>query len=249
MRRDALSIVVPTLGARTLVQMLGSCLLAGLHEDDEIVLVVDTHGEHGAETATRVEIVAESFASHVKESRGFPLSVVIGTLDAGRHVHGNPQRNRAIELATRPWIVGQDEDDIFTLRAFDAIRRAIDRVLDDATGPAGFGAGLTPRRDNRPRPLMFRFECLIRPPGARPFRQILPEHETITEGQIDGHSMVYPNDKLLLGTWTDRYESDYDFMTATVQNYRATGLDPVWSTEVIGIARPHQAPYASRSAL
>jgi hypothetical protein len=56
--------------------------------------------------------------------------------------------------------------------------------------------------------------------------------------------MVYPNVRSLLGTWSDRYESDFDFLTSTVEKYTAIGFAPIWYPNVIGVARPRQEPYA-----
>ena len=76
-------------------------------------------------------------------------------------------------------------------------------------------------------PLMFRFRS--------PRTGLLWQKQVIQCGRIGGHEFVVPNIPNRLGTWTDRYEGDYDFIVSTLAKWPPDSL--VWRPEVIALAR------------
>lgn len=129
-------------------------------------------------------------------------------LDAGEHAWGHPQVNLGIEHAKGDYLVFIDDDDEFTGDALTNIRRAI-RSLPE------------------PTPLMFRFHS--KRYGT------LWQRKVIEVGCIGGHEFVVPNIPERIGSWTDRYEGDFDFIQSTLERWPANSL--VWCEEIIAIAR------------
>lgn len=137
--------------------------------------------------------------------------------DGGRHAWGHPQRNHGARVARGRWLAWLGDDDVYLPGAFDAIGRAIHRVAD------------------APRVLLFRW--------IAPWKQVYwhtagflgPE-----PGFIDAECIVCPNDPAKLGTWTNRYQGDYDFITETVAKWGGPER-VVWQPEIIAQAQPSDA--------
>lgn len=131
--------------------------------------------------------------------------------DAGRHAWGHPQINFGMQHAEGDYILFQDDDDVYYPDALLNIRRAV-KHLDP------------------PRPLLFRFRA--QRAGGMVF---WTNRGLVAQARIGGHCMVVPNCKEKLGSWTDRYEGDFDFIVETLRLWEP--LEPVWRDEVIVLAR------------
>jgi glycosyltransferase involved in cell wall biosynthesis len=194
-----LSIVTPTQGRPTLERMIASGrdqLLPG----DEWLVVIDAH-EMAREA---VYAVARRVGAACPQCRAL-------SLDVGYHDHGHSQINHGMEEARGDWLVHMDDDDVFTVGALDAIRRAI-AALDG------------------PRPLLFRFEA---PFGRRPL--IWQRAGVLAPGTVGGHCLVHPNIAGAIGHFTSRYEGDYDCIRETLDLW---GGRVEWVDAVIARCRP-----------
>ena len=133
------------------------------------------------------------------------------------HMFGHPQFEYGQSLVTQDWIVGQDDDDIFTADAFAAIRAAIAYAEE-------------------PRPLLFRFKSYF---DGLVFWHT-PGPEWVRPGHIGGHCLCLPNVAGKIGLrardGTYRYESDYDWVADTLKKWEP--VEPLWCNHVISIARP-----------
>lgn len=115
-----------------------------------------------------------------------------------------------MQEARGDYLVFQDDDDMFAPDALLYIRRAT-------------------RHLKPPRPLIFKFK-IHRAGGVT-----LPRGRDLGLGKVGGHCLVVPNVKEKLGTWTDRYEGDWDFIEETLRLWEP--LEPVFRQEVITYAR------------
>ena len=131
--------------------------------------------------------------------------------NAGRAAWGHPQINYGMDYAEGDYLLFQDDDDVYAPDALLNVRRAV-KHLDP------------------PRPVLFKFKAARA--GGRTF---WVEQGVVKLGWIGGHCMVVPNVKERLGTWTDRYEGDFDFIEETLRLWEP--LEPVWRQEVIVHAR------------
>lgn len=135
---------------------------------------------------------------------------------------GNRQRNILLQEASGDLVCFQDQDDEFFPGALAAVR----------------GVALV----NPGRPLIFRNAIFQTgnnlTPRTIPWVVWMKEGE-LAKGQIDGHMIVVPNVKHMLGVWKeDAYEGDWHFVTETLQRYAAEGVLPCWRGEFISITRP-----------
>lgn len=128
---------------------------------------------------------------------------------AGYHAWGHPQINAGIAAAQGDYLVFIDDDDAFAPDAFTAIRLAV------------------AERDV-PCPHLFRFVAFD--------RRVLWHTREVQEGHLGGHQFVTPNLPGRLGTWTDRYNGDFDFIVSTLALWPQDAV--VWREEIISIARP-----------
>lgn len=184
----SLSIIIPTAGRATLTRAVQS-VLSQSGPDDELIVAIDTHG--GAPAVERMPGVR--YVEH----------------DAGAHDWGHSQINAAMAVACGSYILVNDDDDIYTPGAFDAVRGAIARQLI-------------------PRPLLFRHQAYN---GLTYWLK----KDWVCEGAIGGHSLVAPNDSARLGQWTDRYAGDFDAITGTLRYYDGAAD---WERPIIAYARP-----------
>lgn len=130
--------------------------------------------------------------------------------NAGRAAWGHPQINFGMTQAQGDYLVFQDDDDVFAPDALVNIRRAARHLAP-------------------PRPLIFKFKI------ARAGGLVLPQGKVVEENKIGGHCLVVPNEPTRLGTWTDRYAGDWDFIEETLRLWEP--LEPVFRPEVIAYAR------------
>ena len=128
--------------------------------------------------------------------------------DGGIHAWGHPQRNYGVEGAVGGWLAWMADDDIYAEGAFEQIQAAIDTL-------------------EYPMPLIFR--------ARMHFGETLWKRPVIEAGNIDASMFVVPNDPAKLGTWTNRYTGDVDFISETVAKYSGAVS---WRPEVIAITRP-----------
>lgn len=132
--------------------------------------------------------------------------------DAGRMDWGHSQINRAMECARGEWLTFSDDDDMWTAGAFDAMREAIAAL-------------------SSPAPLLFKFRAH--------FGMTFWHTEGLAAlAHIGGHCIVTPNLPSLLGTWSERYEGDFDFLKGTLDLWAAVGVEPIWVDRLIAVARP-----------
>lgn len=117
--------------------------------------------------------------------------------------YGNPQRNLAIAEAKGDYLMFIDDDDQPCPGAIDAVRRA-------ATEFPG-------------RPFMFKMQH----PGC-----VLWIEPVLRIGQVSGQMFVPPNVKGRIGTWSGKYEADFDFMRSTLALYPDGERSIVWREDL-----------------
>lgn len=184
----SLTIIIPTQGRAALTRAVQS-VLPQLGPADELIVAIDTHG-----SAPAIEHVAGvRYLEH----------------DAGHHCWGHCQINAAMGSAKGAYILVNDDDDVYTPGALDAVRAAI-------------------ARQSEPRPLLFRHRGY----NGQTF---WIKEGWICEGAIGGHSLVAPNDPARRGVWTCRYAGDFDAIVSTTRHYDGTAD---WEWPVIACARP-----------
>ena len=140
------------------------------------------------------------------------VTLTIHEHDAGHHCWGHCVLSSAQQQASGDWLCWNDDDDVFTPTAFAAIRRATAEIT-------------------APMPLLFRF--------VTHYGLVAWADQTLQQGTVGGHCLVVPNVRERLGTWTCRYEGDYDFVIDTLTRWRAAGVPHLgWCRDVIAVARP-----------
>lgn len=127
-------------------------------------------------------------------------------VDYNKSSYGNEGRRRQMEAAHGDAILFQDDDDIYVPGALDAVRREF------ARDPF--------------RPHIFKMRYV-----ENDF--VLWQDLQVRCGNVASQMLCVPNIKSKLGVWTDRYESDFDFIASTV----AKMGEPVWHEEVISLVR------------
>jgi glycosyltransferase involved in cell wall biosynthesis len=131
--------------------------------------------------------------------------------DAGHHCWGHCQLNYGLAFAKGDWIHANDDDDIWTPGAAQAMRAGI-------LGSGG-------------QPLLFRFVSYV---NRMP---IWIERGRFERNWIGGHCLVYPNDPDRMGHYADIYNGDFDMLESTV-NFYGGPEQAVWREEILCIARP-----------
>jgi Glycosyl transferase family 2 len=137
--------------------------------------------------------------------------------DGGVHAWGHPQRNHGATVARGDYLWWVGDDDVALPGAFRAIARAL------------------AAREHDPRVFLFRW--------IAPWKMVLwhtAGHLGDEPGFIDAECIVCPNDPAKLGTWTHRYQGDYDFILETIGRWGGPGR-VVWQPEVIAQAQPPEA--------
>ena len=135
--------------------------------------------------------------------------------DGGCHAWGHPQRNHGATVARGRYLSWLGDDDIYVRWAFETLAQALGG------------------REDAPRVHLFRW--------IAPWKQLLWHTAGyLEESHIDAECIICPNDPEKLGTWTNRYQGDYDFIRETVDRWG--GLERViWQPEVIAQAQPTEA--------
>jgi hypothetical protein len=130
--------------------------------------------------------------------------------DAGQHAWGHPQMNVGMRYARGTHLSFQDDDDVAVPGSIDVIRAAANKDPE--------------------QPLMFRF---INYNGFLCWVQ----EGMFAENYVGGHCLVCPNNPSSLGSWSDRYAGDWDFLEQTVT--LLGGPERIrWYYDVIAIGRP-----------
>lgn len=195
----AFSVIVPTLGRPTLRRTLRSIKSQRGGDADVEVIVVADEGNDGAAVIFADEASDRPLwrlIEHKRTSGGY----------------GYPQRARGIELASGRYLLFIDDDDVYTKRAFKAIRHAV------ALHPG--------------RIIVLRMDIF----GMLRWERRTPALEVNNVGM---EMVAIPNIPGRVGTFRSplRYASDFDFVAETV----ALQGEPVWRKEVIVIFNQDEA--------
>jgi Glycosyl transferase family 2 len=139
--------------------------------------------------------------------------------DGGLHAWGHPQRTYGATVARGRYLAWLGDDDVYTRWAFLTLAHALrEREATDD-----------------PRVHLFRW--------IAPWKQVLWHTAGFLgeePGHIDAECVVCPNWPGKLGTWTNRYQGDFDMIRETVDLWG--GLERViWRPEVIAQAQPTDA--------
>jgi glycosyltransferase involved in cell wall biosynthesis len=196
-----LTIAVPTIGRPTLADTLASIARQALIPGDQVLIVFDSFAcdrAHRDATRDLVERYGFTFVAH----------------DGGEHFYGNPQLNRAIELATGDYFCALGDDDVYVDGAFARMRKAL-----------------------KPgRALLYQFYAppdLV--PGKPGLRVRLWHDRTLRVANISGCCITAPRASLVPVSRERRIEVDYEWIVDIVAK---TGQKPVWLRDCLIIARP-----------
>lgn len=118
---------------------------------------------------------------------------------------GHTQMNYGLANVGGDVLVAQDDDDIFAPRAFDEIRAAALRYPDT--------------------PILAR----VKTPNLGVLWST-PDHRTL----LDGHCLILPNKKNMLGRWGLHYAGDQDYMQSSITKYEGV----TWLDRVVSLTRP-----------
>lgn len=115
-----LSVLIPTQGRETLKRAVRSAMNAGLDENDELIVIADTHGV--PDTDALKQSILHMVANYVVPVRYMEL-------DAGHHCWGHCQLNHGLERASSQWVHCQDDDDIYTDGSIARMKRQAGKQL------------------------------------------------------------------------------------------------------------------------
>ena len=209
-QRPTLSVIVPTVGRASLERALRSI-------------------RHPADVSNKVEIVLVGDTHADTWTHQLPLAkklaaewphVTYVEHDGGLHAVGHPQRNAGIPHATGKYLAWLGDDDMYTS---GGIRAILDAVFHQEIKDGGEAT----------RVHLFRW--------IAPWKTVMWQVAGfLEESHIDAECIVCPNVPLLLGTWTNRYQGDFDFIRDTITLFG--GLERViWQPEIIAQAQPSDA--------
>lgn len=117
---------------------------------------------------------------------------------------GHAARNRRMRQATADWLLFQNDDDWYCPDALNFVRRCVKEWAEVD------------------RMHVFRMQYTN---GA-----VLYRDPVLRLGNIGSPMAIVPNIPEKLGTWGDRYEGDWDFISETAEKL---GEPPFWHEEVI----------------
>jgi cellulose synthase/poly-beta-1,6-N-acetylglucosamine synthase-like glycosyltransferase len=194
----SISFLVPTHKENRPLERCLNSIAPQLGPDDEVLVIGDTFDGPlpGVEA-----LIRQNFDARF---RYLPY-------DAGYHDYGHSQLNYGVHHARGQWIHANDDDDIWTPGAVQAMRAGI------------VAAG--------GQPLLYRFVSYVN-------RMVVWfERGRFERNYIGGHCLVYPNDPERLGSYGPAYNGDFDMLESTVGFYG--GPDKaIWREEILCIARP-----------
>ena len=196
----SLTIAVPTIGRPSLADTLASIARQDLEADDQVLIVYDSFAsdpQHVEATRQLVENYAFTFVEH----------------NGWVHFFGNPQLNRAIELATGDYFCALGDDDVYVDGAIARMRKAL------APG----------------RALLFQF---LSPPYLAindPRRVLLWSDRQLRIANISGCCIAAPRAAVVPVSCDLRIEVDYEWIVDIIAK---TGQKPKWLEACLVIARP-----------
>jgi glycosyltransferase involved in cell wall biosynthesis len=212
--QPVLSVIVPTVGRPALARAVRSLLRQGDWLPFEVILVGDTHAPNGG-PGTWAEQLPSARALAETDPR-----VRYVEHDGGRHMVGHPQRNFGATVARGRYLWWLGDDDIALPGAFQSLARALHAHEDDPLEANG-------------RVFLFRW--------IAPWRMVLWHTAGfLAEDHIDAECVVCPNVPARLGTWTNRYQGDFDFIRETADHWGGPERI-IWRPEVLALARPGPA--------
>lgn len=191
-----LSLIIPTAGRETLRRTLESAapqILPG----DECIVVGDTLD--GALPQTEAICADYPWCRYLAHA-------------GMQHTYGHEQFDVGLQAARGDWLLGNDDDDIWTPDAFATIRATIASL-------------------DQPRPLLFRFRSH--------WGQVYWTHAgALGPGTIGGHCLVQPGHQhgKVGRRIFQHYEGDHAWIMDTLQRWAP--VEPHWIDHVIAIARP-----------
>lgn len=202
-----LSVIIPTIGRRALDGTLASLRDQPGGNEVELLVIGDTHRTEGMPPPERV------FRDTTRICQEYGAHFF--EHDGGVNCWGHPQRDFGARAARGRWLWWLQDDDIATRDALAAIKRSIETV-----------------------------DCGIEPPAPRLFRvqtwqagAVWKLAGRLVQGEIDADCVVAPQDAARLPTWGRRYNGDFDFITALVEEYGGPQLT-VWDPALIAVGRP-----------
>jgi glycosyltransferase involved in cell wall biosynthesis len=137
--------------------------------------------------------------------------VIVVHDDAPHNDWGAWARAEAMKDARGSHLLFMDDDDEYLPRANNTIRKAIQPEPD--------------------RVHIFRMA------RTAPFNDVIWISQDLAQpGQVSTQMIVVPNDPDRLGTWSPRYEGDFDFLVSTLAKHHKP---PVWHQDVIAIQHPN----------
>jgi hypothetical protein len=122
---------------------------------------------------------------------------------------GHFQRNTGMRVATGTHFLSFDDDDVYRVGALSVMRKAIE--------------------SNPDRVHIFRMAAKAK---RLPY-DVLWSVPKLGEGNVGTPMFAVPNDRARLGTWTERYAGDFDFISETVQKSPGGEAGIVWREEII----------------
>lgn len=120
---------------------------------------------------------------------------------------GNTQRQVGLRCAVGDYVAFLDDDDIFVPGALPVMKAAV------AESPS--------------QPVLFQF---VDRHGA-----VIWCDREVRQGNVSTQCVCVPNVTEKLGTWGERYEGDYDFITSTLACYGAGSV--VWRPNIVQVQR------------
>lgn len=198
--KPTLTIAVPTIGRPCLVDTLESIARQALIPGDQVLIVYDSFlcdVAHLQETRALVERYGFTFVAH----------------DGQVHFYGNPQLNRAMELATGDYFCALGDDDVYVDGAIARLRKKL------ATG----------------RVVLFKFFSPTFLAGNDPLRHLLWSDRALRVANLSGCCMAAPVSCLVPVSDEPRIEVDYEWIRDCVEK---SGQRPVWMKDCLVIARP-----------
>jgi hypothetical protein len=132
-------------------------------------------------------------------------------LDTGFNSWGHMNCQAALSLARGEWLHRMDDDDIYVPSALNWFEEAIHETV-----PV--------------QPIMWQF---LDPSRTRLWRESRP---AMTIGEVGTPTMLLPLLEGRVGSWTSRYEGDFDFIESTMRKW-VNGAR--WISKVICITRPN----------
>lgn len=208
-----LSIIVPTVGRGPIENLIHSITSQGGETGDEVLVV----GDGPQPEVERIIRAADTVSPIIR------FKYMQGPLT---HDWGHSQINYALPLASGTHILIQDDDDIYTPRAFAAIRTTLSR--------------------NFYSPHLFRFWTY----GSRLVWNS-DEGRRIALGHIGGHNLIIPNDKndpdmIGVGAWSSDYYGDFSWVKHVLSQYPEKRW--VWVTPII-VRQRHESRLLDRPVL